>query len=38
MGENSEGGLKVQNSSYKINSGGVMYSMMTTVTNTLLCI
>ena len=38
VGEKSEGGLKVQNSSYKINSGGVMYSMMTIVTNTLLYI
>ena len=38
MGKKSEGGLKVQTSSYKINSGGVMYSMMTIGTNTVLYI
>ena len=37
MGKKSEGGLKVQTSSYKINSGSVMYSM-TTGTNTVLYI
>ena len=37
VGKKSEGGLKVQTSSYKINSGSVMYSM-TTGTNTVLYI
>ena len=36
--ELSEGGKKVQTSSFKINSGDVMYNMMTTVYNTVLYI
>ena len=35
-GEISEGGQKVQTSSFKISSGKVMYSMVTRVNNTVL--
>ena len=36
MGELEAGGQKIQTSSYKINSGDLMYSMMTIVNNTIL--